>query len=101
MPLGACLESLADFSFAVLEGMGRKLWAGVGFAGSRGGALRLFFGNEEIGWEWRTSLWVRVSTAVAVCVYDAYPAGIGIQEFPEHAIFADLRHSLAAIEEGG
>ena len=40
---------IADFSFADDEGTGSQLWAGVGFAGSKGGALRLFFGTEDIG----------------------------------------------------
>lgn len=48
----AVIELLpADFSLAVEEGMGKKLCPGVGFAGSRGGALRLFFGSDEIGCE--------------------------------------------------
>jgi hypothetical protein len=44
-----------DFSFAEAEGTGSQLWAGVGFAGSSGGALRLFFGTEERGGECKTS----------------------------------------------
>jgi len=38
-----------DFSFAELEGTGSQLCAGVGFAGSRGGAFRLFLGTEATG----------------------------------------------------
>ena len=49
MPLAACLPSFADFNLDVDDGMGRKLWPGVGFAGSRGGALRMLFGSDEIG----------------------------------------------------
>ena len=40
---------VTDFNFAEDEGTGSQLWAGVGFAGSKGGALRLFFGTEDIG----------------------------------------------------
>lgn len=43
-------------SLAELEGTGRKLCAGVGFAVSSGGALRMDLGMEETGWEWSTSL---------------------------------------------
>ena len=35
--------------FADAEGIGNQLWAGVGFAGSRGGAFRLFLGTEDTG----------------------------------------------------
>lgn len=48
-------------SFADAEGTGSQPWAGVGFAGSRGGALRLFFGTDDAGWELKTSLWAKVS----------------------------------------
>ena len=44
------------FSFAEEDGTGSHPCAGLGFAGSRGGALRLFFGIDEAGWECRTSL---------------------------------------------
>ena len=46
---------VTDFSFAEADGTGSQLWAGVGFAGSSGGALRLLFGTDEIGWECKTS----------------------------------------------
>lgn len=36
-------------SFADVDGIGSQPWAGVGFAGSRGGALRLFFGTDAAG----------------------------------------------------
>jgi hypothetical protein len=45
-----------DLNFADVEGTGSQAWAGVGFAGSSGGALRLFFGTDEAGWECKTSL---------------------------------------------
>ena len=48
---------VGDFSLAEDEGIGSQLWAGVGFAGSNGGALRLFFGTEDIGYECNTSFW--------------------------------------------
>jgi hypothetical protein len=35
--------------FAEVEGTGRKLCAGVGFAVSRGGALRIDLGMEDTG----------------------------------------------------
>lgn len=38
-----------DFSFAEADGIGSQLCAGVGLAGSKGGALRLFFGTDETG----------------------------------------------------
>lgn len=38
-----------DFSFADDDGTGSQACAGVGFAGSRGGAFRLFFGTEAAG----------------------------------------------------
>lgn len=40
-----------DFSFADDEGIGSQACAGFGFAGSSGGALRLFLGMEETGCE--------------------------------------------------
>ena len=40
---------VADFSFADEDGTGRKACAGVGFAGSRGGAFRLFLGTDAAG----------------------------------------------------
>lgn len=49
----------ADFNFAEDEGTGSQLWAGVGFAGSRGGAFRLFFGTDDAGCEWSTSAYLR------------------------------------------
>lgn len=45
-----------DFSFADDWGTGSHPWAAVGFAGSSGGAFRLFFGTEDAGCEWSTSL---------------------------------------------
>jgi len=45
----------AAFNFAEDAGTGRKTWAGVGFAGSRGGAFILDFGIDAMGWEWSTS----------------------------------------------
>ena len=38
-----------DFSFAEEDGTGSQACAAVAFAGSSGGALRLFFGTEAIG----------------------------------------------------
>lgn len=40
---------LEDFSLAEVDGTGSQLWAGVGLAGSSGGALRLFLGTEATG----------------------------------------------------
>ena len=37
------------FSFAEDEGTGSQPWARVGFAGLRGGALRLFLGTDDAG----------------------------------------------------
>jgi hypothetical protein len=56
--LGVPLEEVidADLSFADAEGMGSQLWPGVGFEGSRGGALRLFLGMDATGCECNTSL---------------------------------------------
>jgi hypothetical protein len=48
---------VTDLSFAEAEGTGSQLWAGVGLAGSSGGALRLFFGTDEIGGECKTSFY--------------------------------------------
>ena len=44
-----------DLNFADVEGTGSHAWAGVGFAGSSGGALRLFFGTDDAGCECKTS----------------------------------------------
>lgn len=49
VPLADVVLAPADFSLAVADGMGKKLCPGVGFAGSKGGALRLFFGSDETG----------------------------------------------------
>lgn len=38
-----------DLSLEEAEGIGNQLWAGVGLAGSNGGAFRLFLGTEETG----------------------------------------------------
>ena len=54
-------ELVTDLSFAEDEGTGNQLWAGVGFAGSKGGALRLFFGTEDIGCECKTSFCIVAS----------------------------------------
>lgn len=48
-------------SFDELEGIGRKLCAGVGFAVSNGGALRTDLGMEATGWACKTSLYRNVS----------------------------------------
>lgn len=58
VPLAEVVLLPTDFSFAVDDGIGKKLCPGVGFAGSRGGALRLFLGNVETGGECSTSLCV-------------------------------------------
>ena len=47
VPLAA--ETFADLSLAEAEGTGRKEWPGVGLAGSRGGALRVFLGTDDAG----------------------------------------------------
>ena len=47
VPLSDVVEE--DFNFAEEEGTGSQPWAGVGFAGSRGGAFRLLFGIEDTG----------------------------------------------------
>jgi len=49
VPLADVALVPADFSLAVDEGIGKKLCPRVGLAGSKGGALRLFFGNDETG----------------------------------------------------
>ena len=46
-----------DFSFADEDGTGNQLCPGVGFAGSSGGAFRLFLGIEETGCACKTSFW--------------------------------------------
>jgi hypothetical protein len=48
-------------SFADEDGTGNHPWAGVGLAGSRGGALRLFFGTDDAGWEPKTSLCININ----------------------------------------
>ena len=40
-----------DLSFAVVDGTGSHWWAGVGCAGSRGGAFMLLFGIVATGAE--------------------------------------------------
>lgn len=60
VPAAVVLPPLG-LSFADVDGIGSQPWAGVGFAGSRGGALRLFFGTDAAGWELKTSLWANVS----------------------------------------
>lgn len=42
-------------SLAEVDGIGSQPWPGVGFAGSRGGALRLFLGTDDAGCEVKTS----------------------------------------------
>lgn len=39
----------AVLSLAEAAGTGSQLWAGVGFAGSKGGAFRLFLGTDTTG----------------------------------------------------
>ena len=56
----------ADFNLAVDEGIGRKLWPGVGLAASSGGARRLFFGTEMTGCERSISLYQAVSDATHI-----------------------------------
>jgi hypothetical protein len=56
----------APLSFADVEGTGSHAWAGAGFAGSRGGALRLFFGTEDAGWEWSTSLCLSLELVLGI-----------------------------------
>ena len=50
-----------DLSLAELAGTGSHWCPGVGLAGSRGGALRLFLGTDETGGAWSTSFWSLVS----------------------------------------
>jgi hypothetical protein len=59
MPVSDVAEE--DFNFAEDEGTGSHAWAGVGLAGSRGGAFRLLFGIDETGCECKTSLCRRIS----------------------------------------
>ena len=57
MPLDVDIVlSFDDFNLAVEDGTTRNWCPGVGFAGSSGGALRLFFGKDETGGECKTSL---------------------------------------------
>lgn len=51
-----------DLSLAEDEGMGSHAWAELGFAGSRGGAFKLFLGTEETGCACRTSFCRSVRT---------------------------------------
>lgn len=46
----AVVVAADDFSFAEEDGTGSHWCAVDGFAGSRGGALRLFFGTDDTGW---------------------------------------------------
>ena len=54
--VGVPLEE-AERSLAEAAGIGSHWWAGVGFAGSKGGAFMLLFGIVATGAEWRTSAW--------------------------------------------
>lgn len=49
MPCAFVVDEEVDFSFAELAGTGRKACAGVGLAGSSGGAFMLDLGIEAIG----------------------------------------------------
>ena len=87
-------------SLAEADGIGSQPWPGVGFAGSRGGALRLFFGTEDAGCELKTSLWATVSHfANRWSPASTYPANVRIEEPPPHSVFADFFHAPAAIEK--
>jgi len=44
-----------DFNLADTDGTGSHAWPGDGFAGSRGGALRICLGTDATGWECKTS----------------------------------------------
>lgn len=93
----------APLSFAEADGTGSHACADVGFAGSSGGAFRLFFGTEDAGCEWRTSLWNIKSIPMinqnrAVC---AYPADIGVQESPPDSILPNLLHPSTPIQKDG
>jgi hypothetical protein len=55
MPWALTEEADANLSFADDAGMGRKVWAGEGLAGSSGGAFMVDLGIDAIGWECRTS----------------------------------------------
>ena len=50
-----------DLNLADVAGTGSHWCPGVGFAGSSGGAFRLFLGIDETGGPWRTSFWYLVS----------------------------------------
>lgn len=76
---------MGAFNLADEEGVGRYECAGVGLAGSRGGALITNLGIDEIGCECKTSLcktvryqYIRTSIFCA----RAYPASIWIQKSP-------------------
>ena len=97
----------AVFNLAEVGGTGSQLCAWVGFAGSRGGALRLFFGTDDAGWECNTSLW---STGVSllylffsysVVEHHTYPADIRVQESPPNPVLPDLFHAATAIQKHG
>jgi hypothetical protein len=90
-----------DFNLAEDEGTGSQLWAGVGFAGSRGGAFRLFFGTDDAGWEWSTSVCLDISIRATSYIPDDFidPACVRIQESPPYAILSDFLHLPATIQK--
>jgi hypothetical protein len=90
---------VADFSFAEDEGIGSQLWAGVGFAGSSGGALRLFFGTEDIGYECNTSCFMISSVMPEDRHVATHPARLGIQESPPNTILQYVLHLATSVEE--
>ena len=53
-----------DLSFADVDGTGSHWCAGVGFAGSSGGAFMLLLGIEATGCEWRTSFFKTISNVM-------------------------------------
>ena len=59
MPGGRETSGVA-FSLDEEAGIGRYACAGVGLAGSSGGAFRLFFGIDETGCECKTSFWIHL-----------------------------------------
>lgn len=94
---------VVDFSFADAEGTGSQLCAGVGFAGSSGGALRLFFGTDDAGWECKTSLCNHISTQLLCISFEiselAHPADIRVQEAPPDPVFTHFFHLSTPIQE--
>lgn len=95
-----------DLNLAEAGGTGSHAWPGFGFDGSNGGALRMFLGMALTGCELMTSVYFTLAISkISLYIHIrlkfkvTYPARIGVQKAPPHAILANVLHPPTTVQE--